>query len=71
MAALSRKVISSAVFYKARVAIDELKMHGVPGRLPAQARHDRHRRHQGRRSDLADYLFARMLPVALEGMREP
>ena len=62
---------NSAVFYKARVAIDALKMHGVPGGfqlkpgMPVTADIK-----AGDRTVLS-YLFARMLPVALEGMREP
>jgi HlyD family type I secretion membrane fusion protein len=61
----------NGVFYKARVAIDEIKMHGVPGgfqlkpgmTVTADIR-------IGERNLLA-YLFSRMLPVGLEGLREP
>ena len=62
---------NSAVFYKTRVAIDAVKMHGVPGGfqlkpgMPVTADIK-----AGDRTVLS-YLFARMLPVALEGMREP
>jgi HlyD family type I secretion membrane fusion protein len=62
---------NSAVFYKARVAVDALKMHGVPGGfqlkpgMPVTADIK-----AGERTVLS-YLFARILPVALEGMREP
>jgi HlyD family type I secretion membrane fusion protein len=58
-------------FYKARIAIDEIKMHGVAGGfqikrgMPVTADIK-----VGERNILA-YLFARVLPVGLEGMREP
>ena len=58
-------------FYKARIAIDKLKMHDLPDGfqlkpgMPVTADIK-----VGRRNILA-YLFARVLPVSLEGMREP
>jgi HlyD family type I secretion membrane fusion protein len=58
-------------FYKTRVAIDEIKLHDVPGGfqlkggMPVTADIK-----VGQRNILA-YLFARMLPIGLEGMREP
>jgi len=58
-------------YYKARIAIDNLKMHDVPGGfqlkpgMPVTADIE-----VGRRNILS-YLFARILPVGLEGMREP
>jgi len=62
---------NAAVFYRARVAIDRLDMHGVPGgfklkpgmTVAADVR-------IGERT-LLTYLFARVLPIGLEGMREP
>jgi HlyD family type I secretion membrane fusion protein len=58
-------------FYKARIAIDAVKMHDVPGGfqlkpgMPVTADIK-----VGQRSILT-YLFARVLPIGLEGMREP
>jgi hypothetical protein len=58
-------------FYKARITIDAVKMHDVPGGfqlkpgMPVTADIK-----VGQRSILT-YLFARVLPVGLEGMREP
>lgn len=58
-------------YYATRIAIDDLKMHGVPGGfhlkpgMPVTADIK-----VGRRNILT-YLFARILPVGLEGMREP
>ena len=58
-------------YYKTRIAIDNLKMHDVPGGfqlkpgMPVTADIK-----AGQRNILA-YLFARILPVGLEGMREP
>jgi HlyD family type I secretion membrane fusion protein len=58
-------------YYKARIAIDDLKMHDVPGAfqlkpgMPVTADIK-----VGQRNILA-YLFARILPIGLEGMREP
>jgi hemolysin D len=58
-------------YYKTRIAIDSLEMHDVPGGfqlkpgMPVTADIK-----AGQRNILA-YLFARILPVGLEGMREP
>lgn len=58
-------------YYKTRIAVDDIKMHGVPGGfqlkpgMPVTADIK-----VGRRNVLS-YLFARILPVGLEGMREP
>ncbi|MCL2430041.1 MAG: HlyD family efflux transporter periplasmic adaptor subunit, partial [Alphaproteobacteria bacterium] len=58
-------------YYKTRIAIDKLDMHDVPGGfqlrpgMPVTADIK-----AGKRNILA-YLFARILPVGLEGMREP
>ena len=58
-------------YYKTRIAIDEINMHDVPGGfqlkpgMPVTADVK-----AGKRNILA-YLFARILPVGLEGMREP
>lgn len=62
---------NAAMFYNARVAIDKLDMHDVPGgfklkpgmTVAADVR-------IGERT-LLTYLFARVLPIGLEGMREP
>jgi HlyD family type I secretion membrane fusion protein len=61
----------TAPFYKTRIAIDEVGMHDVPGGfhlkpgMPVTADVK-----VGERNILA-YLFARMMPIGLEGMREP
>jgi HlyD family type I secretion membrane fusion protein len=61
----------SAVFYKARVAIDELKMHGVPGGFQLKPGMTVRADIKAGQRTLLTYLFARILPVGLEGMREP
>lgn len=62
---------SSAVFYKARAAIDELKMHGVPGGFQLKPGMTVTADVKAGQRTLLTYLFARVLPVGLEGMREP
>jgi HlyD family type I secretion membrane fusion protein len=62
---------NSAVFYKARVAIDELKMHGVPGGFQLKPGMTVTADIKAGKRTLLTYLFARILPVGLEGMREP
>lgn len=62
---------NSAVFYKARVAIDELKMHGVPGGFQLKPGMTVKADIKAGQRTLLTYLFARILPVGLEGMREP
>jgi HlyD family type I secretion membrane fusion protein len=58
-------------FYKSRIAIDEINLHDVPGGfqlkggMPVTGDIK-----VGQRNILA-YLFARMMPIGLEGMREP
>ena len=58
-------------YYKTRIAVDEIKMHDVPGGfqlkpgMPVTADIS-----VGQRNILS-YLFARVLPIGLEGMREP
>src|SRR5262249_18464986 len=58
------------VFYKARVTIDELKMHGVPGGFQLKPGMTVRADIKAGQRTLLTYLFARMLPVGLEGMRE-
>src|SRR5262245_58672723 len=61
----------TAAYYKTRIAINEINMHDVPGGfqlkpgMPVTADIK-----VGQRNVLA-YLFARVLPIGLEGMREP
>ena len=62
---------NSAVFYKARVAIDELKMHGVPGGFQLKPGMTVTADIKAGKRTLLTYLFARILPIGLEGMREP
>jgi hemolysin D len=62
---------SSAVFFKARVAIDELKMHGVPGGFVLKPGMIVTADIKAGERTMLTYLFARVLPVGLEGMREP
>ena len=59
------------VFYKARVAIDELKMHGVPGGFELKPGMTVTADIKAGERTMLTYLFARILPVGLEGMREP
>ena len=59
------------VFYKARVAIDELKMHGVPGGFELKPGMTIKADIKAGTRTLLTYLFARILPIGLEGMREP
>jgi multidrug efflux pump subunit AcrA (membrane-fusion protein) len=61
----------SAVFYKVRVAIDELKMRGVPGGFQLKPGMTVAADIKVGERPLLTYLFARILPVGLEGMREP
>ncbi|MGY4572611.1 MULTISPECIES: HlyD family type I secretion periplasmic adaptor subunit [Bradyrhizobium] len=62
---------SAAVFYKARVAIDQLKMHGVPGGFQLKPGMTVTADIKAGTRTLLTYLFARVLPIGLEGMREP
>ncbi|MBR1193829.1 HlyD family type I secretion periplasmic adaptor subunit [Bradyrhizobium sp. AUGA SZCCT0240] len=62
---------SSAVFYKARAAIDELKMHGVPGGFQLKPGMTVTADVKAGKRTLLTYLFARVMPAGLEGMREP
>ena len=59
------------VFYKARVAIDELNMHGVPGGFELKPGMTVTADIKAGTRTLLTYLFARILPIGLEGMREP
>jgi HlyD family type I secretion membrane fusion protein len=60
-----------AVFYKTRIAIDELKMHGVPGGFQLKPGMTVKADIKAGQRTLLTYLFARVLPIGLEGMREP
>jgi membrane fusion protein, hemolysin D len=62
---------SAAVFYKARVAIDQLKMYGVPGGFQLKPGMTVTADVKAGARTLLTYLFARVLPIGLEGMREP
>ncbi|SDE95575.1 type I secretion membrane fusion protein, HlyD family [Bradyrhizobium brasilense] len=62
---------SAAVFYKARVAIDQLKMYGVPGGFQLKPGMTVTADIKAGTRTLLTYLFARVLPIGLEGMREP
>ena len=59
------------VFFKARVAIDEINMHGVPGGFVLKPGMTVTADIQAGERTMLTYLFARVLPVGLEGMREP
>ena len=59
------------VFYKARVAIDELNMHGVPGGFELKPGMTVTADVKAGTRTLLTYVFARILPIGLEGMREP
>uniref|UniRef100_A0A973VYX2 Membrane fusion protein (MFP) family protein n=2 Tax=Bradyrhizobium septentrionale TaxID=1404411 RepID=A0A973VYX2_9BRAD len=62
---------SAAVFYKARVAIDQLKVYGVPGGFQLKPGMTVTADIKAGARTLLTYLFSRVLPVGLEGMREP
>src|SRR5262245_3775209 len=59
------------VFFKARVAVDELKMEGVPGGFVLKPGMTVTTDIKTGERTMLTYLFARVLPVGLEGMREP
>ena len=59
------------VFYKARVAIEEINMHGVPGGFELKPGMTVRADIKAGTRTLLTYLFARILPIGLEGMREP
>ncbi|GJE41124.1 HlyD family type I secretion periplasmic adaptor subunit [Methylobacterium soli] len=59
------------VWYKARVTIDNIKMHGVPGGFEMKPGMPITADVKAGERTLLKYLFARILPVGLEGMREP
>jgi HlyD family type I secretion membrane fusion protein len=69
--AISSQSQQTPAFYKARIAVDKIKMHDVPDGfrlkpgMPVTADIK-----VGQRNVLT-YLFARVLPIGLEGMREP
>ena len=58
-------------FYKARIAIDKLKMHDVPDGFQLKPGTPVTADIKVGRRNILSYLFARVLPVGLEGMREP
>lgn len=62
---------ASGVFYRARVAIDEVKMHDVPGGFQLKPGMTVTADVKIGERNLLTYLFARILPVGFEGMREP
>jgi HlyD family type I secretion membrane fusion protein len=58
-------------YYKARIAIDDLKMHDVPGGFQLKPGMPVTADIKVGRRNILTYLFARVLPIGLEGMREP
>jgi multidrug efflux pump subunit AcrA (membrane-fusion protein) len=62
---------SSAVFYKAHVMVQELKMRGVPGGFQLKPGMTVTTDIKVGERTLLTYLFARVFAVGLEGMREP
>jgi hemolysin D len=58
-------------FYKARIAVGEIKMHDVPGGFQLKPGMPVTADVKVGRRNILSYLFARVLPVGLEGMREP
>jgi HlyD family type I secretion membrane fusion protein len=61
----------SGTYYKARIAIDRIKMHDVPGGFRLKPGMPVSADIQVGRRTILSYIFARVLPVGLEGMREP
>ena len=71
-ATLSQVPVSQVpAFYKTRIAIDKLKMHDVPGGFQLKPGMPVTADIKVGRRNILSYLFARILPVGLEGMREP
>jgi HlyD family type I secretion membrane fusion protein len=62
---------NSAVFYKTRSTIDQLDMHDVPGGFRLRPGMTVTADIQIGERTLLIYVFARILPIGLEGMREP
>ncbi len=58
-------------FYKARIAVDDVKMHGVAGGFELKRGMPVTADIKVGERNILTYLFARVLPVGLEGMREP
>jgi HlyD family type I secretion membrane fusion protein len=58
-------------YYKTRIAIDNLKMHDVPGGFQLKPGMPVTADIKVGKRNILSYLFARILPVGLEGMREP
>jgi HlyD family type I secretion membrane fusion protein len=58
-------------FYKARIAVDEIKMHDVPGGFQLKQGMPVTADIKVGQRNILTYLFARVLPIGLEGMREP
>jgi HlyD family type I secretion membrane fusion protein len=58
-------------YYRTRVAIDDLKMHDVPGGFQLKPGMPVTADIKVGQRNILTYLFARFLPVGLEGMREP
>jgi hemolysin D len=61
----------TAAYYKVRIAVDEIKMHDVPGGFQLKPGMPVTADIKVGRRNILSYLFARLLPVGLEGMREP
>ncbi|MGG7379007.1 hypothetical protein ACQ7B2_09665, partial [Escherichia coli] len=64
-------VESAGVFYRARVKIDKLEMHGVPGGFELKPGMTVIADIKTGTRTMLGYLFARLAPLGLEGMREP
>jgi HlyD family type I secretion membrane fusion protein len=58
-------------FYKTRIAVDAIKMHGVAGGFQLKRGMPITADIQVGERNILSYLFARVLPIGLEGMREP
>jgi HlyD family type I secretion membrane fusion protein len=59
------------VWYRARVAVEAINMHGVPGGFQMKPGMPITADIKAGERTLLKYIFARVLPVGLEGMREP
>jgi HlyD family type I secretion membrane fusion protein len=58
-------------YYKTRIAVDEIKMHDVPGGFQLKPGMPVTADIRVGQRNILRYLFARVLPIGLEGMREP
>ena len=62
---------SGEPYYRARVSLDKIGLHGTPPGFRIDAGHACHHRHQGRAKNHSELFPRKVLPIAREGLREP